>query len=381
MCTVKDRYGLRCAKHVKEEIKRCEELLDSANTKVDDAMALRNDPSIYRGTPEFEKVDKDYAEALKLQTMRTRELANKRKEYFSTPEGLEEFRELAMRDDTDETMEQYEEHQRTYKSKALNHDRLNKTVNGRKPAAVFDEDTIKRLQKQVEKNQFNVDTLNAEAESITDLAAKADLWIAIAQAEAKVNEAKTVLDHTKTTASHVKKEIIPNVAKIKEHEEKSKAAAKRRQESIERSDTDGFMSQWASGVASQKELLEAELAENNGFSTFHVLFDLEGNIVPARQIEGKYGPTWAEYEDPHNMYSKFTGKFINESKSPKRKTQEAYLLKRGYTLGRIKAPAKVDTVGANVVSVQAVYLRKGKDPLEAVEIITTNIYAEDDGKE
>lgn len=381
MCTLKDRYGVRCAKHVKQEIKRCEELLDAAQSNVNDMIALRNDPSIYRGTPEFDKVDKDYADALKLQTMRTRQLAEKQKEYFSTAQGLKEFHDLAVREDTDETMEQYEEHKRAYDRKSLNHDRLNKTVNGRKPAAVFDEATIKDLQTQIDVQQTIVDGLNTEAAALTDLEAKADLWIVIAHAEVKVKELKTMLDHTKATASHVKKGIIPDVAKIKDHEEKSKAAAKRRQESIDRSDTDGFMSQWASGITSQKERLEAELEKNNGFATFHVLFDLEGNIVPARQIDTKFGPAWAEYEDPHNMYSKFTGKFINESKSPKRKTQEAYLLKKGYTLGRIKAPAKVDTVGSNMVSVQAVVLRKGKDPLEAVEIVTTNVYADDDSKE
>lgn len=377
MCTQKDKYGLRCGMHVKQEIKQSEELLASAQNKLNEMIALRNDPSIYRGTPEFDEVDKKYADAVKLHTLRTRQLHNKQQEYYTTDQGLAEFKELAMRDDTDETMEQYDEHKRSRDRKAINQDRLHKTVNGKKPAKNYDEQTIKKLQENVDTQQIVVDALNTEAEGTTDAATKADLWLAISRAENKAKHYADELNHAKATASYVKKGIIPDPVKIKEHEEQAAAAAKRRQESIDRSDTDGFMSQWASGITSQKERLEAELEENNGFSTFLVLFDLEGNIVPARMIDTKYGPAWAEYEDPHNMYSKFTGKFINESKSAKKKTQEAYLRKKGYTLGKIKAPAKVDTVGANMVSVQAVVLRKGKDPLEAVEIITTNIYEGD----
>lgn len=52
-----------------------------------------------------------------------------------------------------------------------------------------------------------------------------------------------------------------------------------RQESYERSDTDGFVSQWASGLTAQKHRLQAELAESGGKTEASALFDTNGNII------------------------------------------------------------------------------------------------------
>jgi hypothetical protein len=79
-------------------------------------------------------------------------------------------------------------------------------------------------------------------------------------------------------------------------------------ESWERSDTDGFLSQWASGINAQKARAEADIAEAGGIATFsrYVLEDLEGNAVAAKLINGRYGLCWA-LED---AAGKFTGEFI-----------------------------------------------------------------------
>lgn len=381
MCTLKDRYGLRCALHVKREIKRCKELIVSAQAEVDTQAALLNDPSIHRGTPDWEKVEKDYAEAQQMLTLRERQLTDKWDEYYTTAQGLKEFASLVEQDESGELKKKYDDYKRTYEKKVINHDRLNGTVNGKKPAKAYDADTIAELKARLDAQSEVVAFLNEKAAAETDSEKKADLWIDIAKEEARVLKISNELKHVRATAAHIRRGTIPNPETIKKHQEEAIAAQKRRAESIANSDTDGYMSQWASGLASEEERLKAELAKNNGFSTFHVLFDLEGNIVPARQIETRYGPAWAVFSDPHDLYSKFVGKFINESKSFNKKTQEAYLRKRGYSLGLIKAPAKVEMRGENRTSVRACILRAGRDPLEAVEIVTTNVYADTEGED
>ncbi len=60
-------------------------------------------------------------------------------------------------------------------------------------------------------------------------------------------------------------------------------------ESFERCDTDGFLSQWASGVNEQRANALARLAENGGRAYFEVYLDEKGDPVPARSIRTKYG--------------------------------------------------------------------------------------------
>lgn len=59
-----------------------------------------------------------------------------------------------------------------------------------------------------------------------------------------------------------------------------------RQDSWERSDTDGFLSQWASGLNAQLDRRKADILDADGMSTFRGLFDREtGQRVRARIIE------------------------------------------------------------------------------------------------
>lgn len=376
MCTLKDRYGLRCAMHVKREIKRCQELLEAAQEELNIQTAQMSNAAFYRGTPERDEIEKKFADAQKLHMMRSRQLHEKQEEYYTTAKGLKEFAALVEQDTTGELAKKYDKYKRSYERKVINHDRINGTVNGRKPAKAYDAETIAAIQAHLDAQSEVVSTMTKEADKETDSEVKADMWMVLAKEEAKAEKIRIELNHVRATAEHIRKGTIPDPEAVKRHQEQSILAQERKMKSIENSDTDGFMSQWANGLTSEKERLEAEVAKNNGFSTFHVLFDLEGNIIPARQIDTKFGVSWAEYSDPYDMYSKFTGKFINESKSFNKKTQEAYLRKRGYTLGLIKAPAKVDMRGANRTSVRACVLRAGKNPLDAIEIVTTNVYAD-----
>jgi hypothetical protein len=65
------------------------------------------------------------------------------------------------------------------------------------------------------------------------------------------------------------------------------------EESFQRCDTDGFLSQWASGLAAQKKRAQAEIEDNGGLWSFPCLWDLKDNCrVDADLIDGKYGKVW-----------------------------------------------------------------------------------------
>lgn len=127
---------------------------------------------------------------------------------------------------------------------------------------------------------------------------------------------------------------------------REQAAQCRRQsaESFERSDTDGFVSQWASGISARQHDLQAKIAAEGGKHRFIALYDTDGNLVPAKYVETRYGPAWGLLSDPDNPDSRFTG-FVNESNAQSAAVRERNLAKKGYRLGYVWAPAKATTSG------------------------------------
>lgn len=106
-------------------------------------------------------------------------------------------------------------------------------------------------------------------------------------------------------------------------------------ESFERCDTDGFVSQWASGLNAQLAREQADIEEAGGVATFfrESLTDLDGNPVAAKLIRGKYGLCWAMLDGEDN----FTGEFV--SAHPVR---ESTMERKGYreVKSEFVAPAK-----------------------------------------
>lgn len=72
------------------------------------------------------------------------------------------------------------------------------------------------------------------------------------------------------------------LAKISELEAAAARHSRERSDSQERSDTDGFLSQWASGLSAELARREIELLRNGGFHEFPVLVDADGNVVADR---------------------------------------------------------------------------------------------------
>lgn len=145
------------------------------------------------------------------------------------------------------------------------------------------------------------------------------------------------------------------MATAEDHRRLAEEAEQRKADSWERSDTDGFMSQWAAGLSADKHRLAAEIAERGGRDYFPALFDLEGNLVAAKLVGTRYGMAWGllESDDPD---SSFTGWF-NPSRARDEERARRTDAKKGYYVGTVLAPAKADLAGASLTSVRAVTKR------------------------
>lgn len=109
-------------------------------------------------------------------------------------------------------------------------------------------------------------------------------------------------------------------------------------DSFDRCDTDGFVSQWASGIMAQVDRLQADIVENGGVATFPALYVVDTDErVPAKLIDGKFGRCWAIVDEA----GRFTGEFV--SAFPKR---ESTMARKGYREGSEVAPAKAAVHGS-----------------------------------
>lgn len=120
---------------------------------------------------------------------------------------------------------------------------------------------------------------------------------------------------------------------------------KRSQDSWERSDTDGFMSQWASDTVAREYAAWADLADNGYQAEFPAIFDLDGNLMDARQAEGTWGPYWII------RHADRTVTFFNESNARKGATRYRNDTRKGYRVGSISCDAYVKLSGASYTSV------------------------------
>lgn len=123
-----------------------------------------------------------------------------------------------------------------------------------------------------------------------------------------------------------------HLALADQHDAKSRRHHEAREESFQRCDTDGFLSQWASGLSSQEARENARIARQGGYELFPGLYErATGRRVPAKMISGKFGPCWALCDEN----GEFTGTFIGDAR-----TKRAKLYKLGYVVLGEWAPAK-----------------------------------------
>lgn len=116
------------------------------------------------------------------------------------------------------------------------------------------------------------------------------------------------------------------------HEQKAQEHRDEARASFERCDTDGFLSQWAHGINARLHDRLAQIERDGGVAEFPALFDLEGNRVRAKLIDGRWGQCWAICDDQGD----FTGEFV--SAFPKRaSTMERKGYREGVEIARASA--------------------------------------------
>lgn len=143
-------------------------------------------------------------------------------------------------------------------------------------------------------------------------------------------------------------------------------------ESWERSDTDGFLSQWASGINAQLANAQARIVDNGGVAQFPALFTVDGEFVPARPIESKYGTRWMVLDTA----GKATGEFLPYF--PKRRDT---LAKRGYVEGFVTRPAWARCEGSGrglsgLCSVRVVAFPTDEPWEQPVSVVSVDRWAE-----
>lgn len=123
--------------------------------------------------------------------------------------------------------------------------------------------------------------------------------------------------------------------------EMAKECANRSAASWERSDTDGFMSQWANDTTARVYNLAAELADNDWMAEGPALFDLEGNLVTAETFTGQYGISWVIKPQNGGKWA-----FISMSMASKAKTRRTNMERKGYREGTVRRRVVVATGGS-----------------------------------
>lgn len=88
------------------------------------------------------------------------------------------------------------------------------------------------------------------------------------------------------------KPTAEQLAAIERLEAEAVRKRQRKEESFQRCDTDGFVSQWADGIGADLDRAKAELLANGGCATFPVLCDAEGNVIATKvyRFPDKYRP-------------------------------------------------------------------------------------------
>lgn len=130
-----------------------------------------------------------------------------------------------------------------------------------------------------------------------------------------------------------------------EHRKAAKAARQRSADSWERSDTDGFMSQWASDLTARQHELAAKIIENGGKWSFPALSEDGSSTIPARIIKTRFGSRWAIFETAEecNRYNGTIIKWVGLG--------EKALAKHGLEMVWVERPAKASLEGATITSV------------------------------
>jgi hypothetical protein len=129
-----------------------------------------------------------------------------------------------------------------------------------------------------------------------------------------------------------------------QHREAAQASSDAEQASFERSDTDGFLSQWAHSMTARLHNEQAALADAGGMGEWPALFDLNGNLVPAKLVSTRFGIAWGilPSDDPDGRFVAW----FSASSARKSATRRVNDAKKGYRVGRVLARTGAKVMGS-----------------------------------
>lgn len=141
--------------------------------------------------------------------------------------------------------------------------------------------------------------------------------------------------------------------------------SKRAQESWDRSDTDGALSQWASDTTAREYRAWAALAENNYRAEFPALFTADGELVPdAKYVKTLYGWAWVCAAGWFNP---------SEHSDPERRLVADR--RKGYTVGTVRRDAFVVLEGETYTNVAPRLVAIRDSAMEVVETVSEAHYS------
>ena len=122
-----------------------------------------------------------------------------------------------------------------------------------------------------------------------------------------------------------------------EWREQARESRQRSAESWERSDTDGFLSQWASDEMARRYDFLATVAERGYLEVFAFVDLATGELIKGEQEQGQYGTYFRPFDRDRGL--------IFFSHASKKATRDANNAKKGVREVLCHAPALVDQIG------------------------------------
>lgn len=139
----------------------------------------------------------------------------------------------------------------------------------------------------------------------------------------------------------------------RQYEANSASAYKEAHDSFECSDTDGFLSQWASDCIGNLHRQKASWARAHGMHHVRALFDLDGNVISTMERENQHGTFWVLNDAGTEKIGK---RFISDSEASTDDRRIKNNAKKGISLGRVTVRGTWELRGANHLSVRPCFV-------------------------
>lgn len=147
-----------------------------------------------------------------------------------------------------------------------------------------------------------------------------------------------------------------------------------RHESWDRSDTDGFLSQWASGLSASLARAKANLIEQGNVAEFSALFDLDGKVISTHAGWGQYGPYFRLTDEAAERFGR---RFVNPSMANNPEREHANNAKKGFAVGTIRVAAYAEIRGS-MTSAGVAILPVVSDLIEGrYEVVSTDNFRDE----